>query len=47
MVSLHDVTEPLEKEAEAYGVYAANGAVIDLSAKSGDTIKIGTKAAAG
>ncbi|WP_444324935.1 autotransporter outer membrane beta-barrel domain-containing protein, partial [Phascolarctobacterium faecium] len=35
------------KEAKAYGVYANQGAVIDLSAKSGDTIKIGAKAAAG
>lgn len=34
------------KEAKAYGVYANQGAVIDLSAKSGDTIKIGAKAAA-
>ena len=34
------------KEAKAYGVYANQG-VIDLSAKSGDTIKIGAKAAAG
>ena len=33
------------KEAKAYGVYANQGAVIDLSAKSGDTI--GAKAAAG
>ena len=35
------------KEAKAYGVYANQGAVIDLSAKSGDTIKIGAKAVAG
>lgn len=35
------------KEAKAYGVYANQEAVIDLSAKSGDTIKIGAKAAAG
>lgn len=35
------------KEAKAYGVYANQGAVIDLSAKSGDTIKIGAKSAAG
>ena len=35
------------KEAKAYGVYANQGAVIDLSAKSGDIIKIGAKAAAG
>ena len=35
------------KEAKAYGVYANQGAVIDLSAKSGDTIKSGAKAAAG
>ena len=35
------------KEAKAYGVYANQGAVIDLSAKSGDTIKIGANAAAG
>ena len=35
------------KEAKAYGVYANQGAVINLSAKSGDTIKIGAKAAAG
>lgn len=35
------------KEAKAYGVYANQGAVIDLSAKSGDTIKIGAKATAG
>lgn len=35
------------KEAKAYGVYANQGAVIDLSAKSGDTIKIVAKAAAG
>lgn len=35
------------KEAKAYGVYANQGSVIDLSAKSGDTIKIGAKAAAG
>lgn len=35
------------KEAKAYGVYANQGAVIDLSAKSGETIKIGAKAAAG
>lgn len=35
------------KEAKAYGVYANQGAVIDLSAKSGNTIKIGAKAAAG
>lgn len=35
------------KEAKAYGVYANQGAVIDLSAKSDDTIKIGAKAAAG
>ena len=35
------------EEAKAYGVYAASGAVVDLSAKTGDTIKINAKAAEG
>lgn len=35
------------EEAKAYGVYAASGAVIDLSAKTGSSIKINAKAADG